>query len=312
MLTDTDIVEGAATPEITGEVGRKYKVRLIEGDRLGSTGYYPAETLRRDGPKIFKAGTPMYLNHLRPDDKQNRPFGSVQEYAGELSEDAFYENDGLYANIEVFEHQIPMIKSLKDRIGISIRARGKSVIETINGQSVPVFKELVSAHSADFVVKAGAGGKIVSILESANEDSETDSETEEGKQVMDEALKAALDGLADSQTKTNAALLELAEAMKALKPVADESESEEDAIDPLAVAKELAGSELSEEGRERVLERLGSTGNKKSLKELIDAEEAYVKKNVASSEEGFEESEESESEESATIALPSAWNKGNK
>lgn len=302
----TDIIEGASG--VLGELtGRRYKVRLIEGDRLGSSGYYPAETLLRDGPRIFKKGTPMYLNHQTPEERERRPFGSVQEYAGELAEDAYYENDGLYAEIEVFEHQIPMIKSLKDKIGISIRARGKSVVETINGKAVPVFKELVEARSADFVVRAGAGGKIVSILESATEDSGESSETEEGRQVMDEALKAAIEGLADTNTK----ILEALEALKPAPVVENSEPVEESAVNPLEVAKELADSELSEQGRERVLERFGNPGNKKTLTELIEAEEAYVKAvtETLAEEEGSVEEVEAEESAKTVISLPSVWKK---
>ena len=41
--------------------GTRYKVRLIEGNKLGSTAYYPADVLatygpdcRRKGPKAFR------------------------------------------------------------------------------------------------------------------------------------------------------------------------------------------------------------------------------------------------------------------
>src|SRR5690606_3187817 len=114
-----------------------------EGDRLGTSGYYPSEMLRRDGPRIFTKGTPMYLDHLSPQEKQYRPHGSVMTYAGELAEDAFYEDDGLYAEIEVFEHQIPWIKSLRDKLGISIGELVRAPDETINGRLVPVFKSLL-------------------------------------------------------------------------------------------------------------------------------------------------------------------------
>lgn len=304
MLTDTEILEAAslgAALEGADLKGLRYKVRLIEGDRLGSTGYYPAETLLRDGPKIFKKGTPMFLNHQKPDDKALRPFGSIEEYAGELAEDAYYDGDGLYAEVEVFEHEAPRIKALKDRIGISIRAKGRSVLETINGVSVPVFKELTEARSADFVMKAGAGGKIVSILESAT-DSETASEAEEeSKDNMDEVLEA-LKELKSDVDKRFTALEEAA------KPAVEEA-VEETAVDydkVLEIAEAFVSSDLDAEGRARVLDL--HRANKKPLAELIEAEEAYVKKNTkaAAEAEGVEESAE-EVEESAAVKLPSAW-----
>lgn len=312
MLKDTEIQEAAAFNPTDAElVGRKYHVRLIEGDRLGSSGYYPAETLKRDGPRLFKKGTPMYLNHQTPDEKITRPFGTIQDFAGELAEDAYYENDGLYADIEVFEHQIPIIKSLKDRIGISIRAKGRSVIETMNGKAVPYFTELVEARSADFVMRAGAGGKIVSILESAT-DSETTSEPEEGMTKMDTEILEAFKAQSESIAKLTTVVEEALKPAKVETVVEESAEVDYDKV--LEIAEAFVSSSLDAEGRARVLDLHRS--NKKPLAELIEAEEAYVKRapvKTAAETEGIEESAETEVEESAkTFALPSAWKKKDK
>lgn len=307
MLKKLEVTEAAqfsqlADPELKG---LRYKVRLIEGDRLGSTGYYPADTLLRDGPKIFKKGTPMYLDHQMPDEKQHRPFGSIDTFAGELAEDAYYDGDGLYAEIEVFEHQAPKIKALKDRIGISIRATGMAVNETINGKLVPVFKELTEARSADFVVRPGAGGKIVSILESAEENSEEASELEEGsRENMDEVLEA-IKGL---ESKFDARLTAVEESVKAI-PAAEieqvdteESEKTEPDYDAaLEIAEAFAASELDAEGRARVIDLHRAT--KKPIAELISAEESYVKSHVTETLGG---SEQIDAEESAVV-LPKIW-----
>lgn len=301
-MFDKEIEEASA---LVGELtGRRYKVRLIEGNKLGSTGYYPAETLRRDGPKIFTKGTPMYLDHMLPGEKQYRPHGSVINYAAELAEDAYYEGDGLYADIEVFEHQIPMIKSLKDKIGISIRARGKCVDEVINGQKVPVFVELNKAHSADFVVRAGAGGKIVEVLEQSTDDSETASEEQEGRENMDEVLDAIKALKGDFEARFTS----IEEQLKPAAAEAEESKKEIDESKVLEIAEALAASSLSAEGRKRVLDLHRANG--KPLSELIEAEESYVKKTAESSAEA-EEAAETEAEESAPtetqFKLPSRW-----
>lgn len=305
MDKDTEIVESSILTDITesdGLTGSRYKVRLIEGDKLGSTGYYPAEVVRRDGPKIFKAGTPMFIDHATPEERTNKPFGSVAQFVGEIAEDAYYENDGLYANIEVFEHQRPMIKSLKDRIGISIRAVGRSTLQVLNGQSVPVFNELVKARSADFVMRAGAGGKIVDVLESATESEET-SELEEGRENMDEVLQA----IADLKTDVDTRLTALEEAAKPEEKKEEVTDSFDKALE---IAEAFVASSLDATGRQRVLDLHKANG--KPLAELIEAEEAYIKKSVEKSEEvlGTEELEESAKEEDLT--LPSFWNKGNK
>lgn len=305
MLTDILEADLGQFKELSGT---RYKVRLIEGNRLGSSGYYPAETLLRDGPRIFKKGTPMYIDHQTPDEKVLKPFGSIDTYAGELAEDAYYDGDGLYAEVEVFEHQAPKIKALKDKIGISIRARGKTIAGNINGKSVPVFTELTEARSADFVVKAGAGGKIMQILESAVEDSEADSEAQEERdENMDEVL-AAIAGL---KSDFDARLTAVEESVKAVKPADDVADAQESEADPIEIAEALTNSKLDKDGRVRVLELHKAT--KKPLAELIAAEESYIEAHQKSdsedtdSEEGSVETDDQEAEESATFALPSAW-----
>lgn len=304
MTKKTEILEAASFSVPEAATGRKYRVRLIEGDKLGSSGYYPAEMLKRDGPRIFKAGTPMYLDHLMPHEKEHRPFGSVTTFAGTLAEDAVYEDDGLYANIEVFEHQMPLIKSLKDHIGISIRATGLTANETINGKTVPVFKELIEAKSADFVVKAGAGGKIMSILESAT--------LEEGN--MDEVLKKieALEGALPTM---------ISDAVEAAMPKQEQKPAEEAKTETVVdydkvveLSEALAASKLPAAGRARVL-ALHKAQPEGDIKELITAEEAYLKANDSDDDErelaGAEETARREAEESAKTEakLPSRWTK---
>jgi hypothetical protein len=300
MFKEKEILESSA---LVGEMtGRRYKVRLIEGNKLGTSGYYPEEMLRRDGPKVFVKGTPMYLDHQMPDEKTHRPFGSVMNYAAELAEDAYYENDGLYADIEVFEHQIPMIKSLKDKIGISIRAFGNCTDEVINGKTVPVFQTLTRARSADFVVRAGAGGKIVEALEAATEDSESASEEQKEETNMTNEILEALEGFKKDVDSRFAAI---EEALKPAEIVTVKAETND--ADILEIAESLAASSLSVEGRKRVLDLHRANG--KPLAELIEAEESYVKKVNESSAEV--EASETEAVESAAtekqFKLPSRW-----
>ena len=311
MFDELELEEVASFSPVGKEVtGRRWKAKLIEGNKLGSTAYYPADVLATQGPRVFKKGTPIYLDHQTPEERELRPFGSVQNYAGELAEDAYYDGDGLYAEIEVFEHVAPMIKSLANKIGMSIRAAVKTSKEVIDGQIVPVAKEFVRARSVDFVVKAGAGGKLVQVLESAQLDESLDSEQDKENTVMDEATKELLESLVAGQTATNAAIAELAEALKP-SAVEDEKPAEESAVDPLAVAKALADSELSESGRERVFELHKATG--KDIAELIESEKAYEKQFAKAAEEsaGAEEAEESaeEHEEVEESFIPAQWKK---
>lgn len=318
MFDEVELEEVASlAPVGTEATGRRWKAKLISGDTLGSMAFYPAEVLATQGPKVFKKGTPIFLDHQTPEERELRPWGSVSNFAGELAEDAYYDGDGLYAEIEVFENHAPMIKAIGSKIGMSIRALTKTEKGERDGRIVPVVKELVRARSVDFVVKAGAGGKLVQVLESAQIDESTDSEQEEENTVMDEATKELLESLVAGQTAANQAISELAESLKGLKVGAEEETEEAAAVNPLDVAKALADSELSESGRERVFELHKATG--KDLQELIESEKAHEKKLVDASEvsenAGVEESASAEVEESASgksdFATPKQWKVSN-
>ena len=126
---------------------------------------------------------------------------------------------------------------------------------------------------------------------------------------MDEATKEILESLSAGQATLTTAVAELAEALKPAPVV--QTPAEESAVDPLAVAKALADSELSESGRERVFELHKATG--KDVSELIESEKAYeasFKKSVeesAGTEEEADESAGSEGEEAEESYVPKAW-----
>lgn len=132
---------------------------------------------------------------------------------------------------------------------------------------------------------------------------------------MDEVLEA-IKGL---DSKFDARLTALEEAAKAAPVKVEESKVETVDVDAkaLEIAEAFVSSSLDAEGRQRVLDMHRANG--KDLKDLIAAEEAYVKKNAAAAPEveGVEESagekkEVVSLEESARAALPSAWKKKDK
>jgi hypothetical protein len=296
MLNSLEVTESlGSVSELTG---KRLKIRLIEADKLGSSAFYPAEVIRRDGPKVFTKGTPMFLDHQTPEEKSYKPFGSVGSFVGELAEDAYYENDGLYGEVEVFEDVAPLIKARANRIGVSVRANIVAEEGVINGRKVPIAQQFTSARSVDFVMRPGAGGKIVSILESAVEDEET--------RVEESGLKTAFE--------TRFTAIE-----EQLKPAPVEKKVEESAPDEtyakaLEIAEAFVNSTLDAEGKARVLDLHKANG--KPLAELITAEEAYVKAHAGEAEvKGVEESAgTTEVEESAKITVPTigAWGKKDK
>jgi hypothetical protein len=144
----------------------RLRVRIIEADRWGSSAYYPASVLKRDA-SVFKAGTHAYFDHPTVTEAIDRPERSVRDLAGRLATDARFEGDGLYAEMEVFPQYREVIESMADAIGLSIRASGTVEDGEMEGRSGPILTAFTEGISVDFVTAAGAGGKIVELLESA-------------------------------------------------------------------------------------------------------------------------------------------------
>jgi hypothetical protein len=175
---------------------RRYRARLIEGDRWGSSGYYSREMLERDGPNVFTEGTQIYFDHPGEQERYDRPERSVRDLAGKIVSTPVYEGDGLYSDVEFFPHVAPVIEGMWADIGMSIRANGTSEQGEAAGRSGQIITGLTEAFSVDLVTKAGAGGRIVSLLESARPDRVAERAVESGvEEATANELRDGLDQL---------------------------------------------------------------------------------------------------------------------
>lgn len=164
---------------------------LIEGDRWGSSGYYPATVLERDGARAFPAGTQVYLDHAEIGKD------SAKGLIGELQEDARYvvQEDGkkvLRAPMKFYEsgtYNATWIKERAKRLGISIRSGVKFAAGTMEGRTGKIVTAFTEGISVDVVARAGAGGKFGTIKESADPLQAQQNE-EEGHKMTPEELKA--------------------------------------------------------------------------------------------------------------------------
>lgn len=145
---------------------------IIEADVEGSSGFYPAEVLARDGAKAFPAGTHIYFDHPSESEGMDRPERSVRDIAGYLLDDAkFAETEdgrGLFSRIQLTEQAKPLAKELYPVIGLSIRASGQ-IEETASGKRI--VRSIDHGLSVDLVTRAGAGGRLVAMTESATPES---------------------------------------------------------------------------------------------------------------------------------------------
>lgn len=192
---DLKLFESAATLEqiVLKEAKADYEIKLIAPGK-GSSAFYPAEVLKRDGPKVFKAGTHVYLNHPTAAEEAARPEGDVKNLAGVLSTDAVYNEShpkgpGLYGRMKVFADHAQTVEEKAPHVGMSIRASG--VAESGKKKDgLPILKELTSAESVDVVTRAGAGGMILS--EAARTEREGDEVTlQEAQRIANEAVQKA-------------------------------------------------------------------------------------------------------------------------
>lgn len=148
--------------EATG--GRRRRILIISPGR-GSSGNYPADVLERDGPQVIRAGTHMYLDHPGRAEERDRPERSVRDLAAVLETDAVWDpagsdGPGLYAEARILPTMAPVVDALAEHIGVSIRGAGER-------DSDGTITSLLAVESVDFVTKAGRGGRVLEILESA-------------------------------------------------------------------------------------------------------------------------------------------------
>lgn len=165
LVESTPLVEAATEGAPTSS---RFRARLIEGNVWGSSGYYSRELLESAvAGGVFAEGTPIFMDHPTLTEREERPVRSVRDLAGRLTGTAVYEDDGVYSDIEVYPHFGPIIESMADAIGMSIRAAGQVEAGEAAGRSGLLVSSLDYIASVDFVTEAGAGGKVVSLLESA-------------------------------------------------------------------------------------------------------------------------------------------------
>ena len=199
------LVEAAATVDtiVLKEARADYEIKLIAPGK-GSSAFYPAEVLKRDGPKVFQANTHVYLNHPTAAEESARPEGDVKNLAGVLTGNAYYleshaKGPGLYGRMKVFADHGQLVEEKAAHVGMSIRAAG---VAESNKQhdGLPILKELTSAESVDVVTRAGAGGMI--LTEAARTAKETEMDAVEVTKLVESAVrKARMPELARSEAE---------------------------------------------------------------------------------------------------------------
>lgn len=263
--------------ETTSQGGGRYNIRIIQ-PCVGSSGIYIAENLAKS-VHLFAAGTQMYLDHPTLTEDYERPERSVRDLAAKFTTDAYVGEDGsLYTEIYVYPSFDQVIREKWEDIGVSINAWTYGSIDP-NGV-VPPFD---GVESVDFVTKAGAGGAILELLESARSMSEAEreektKETELDEAKFDEFAKSTADNFKSLRESVDDALKKLSEIIQAAAEETGVKTEEDEAnavtlADAVKTAEAIAEAGLPEVAKDRVIKAVESGVE---LKEAIDTELKYM------------------------------------
>ncbi len=187
----------------------------------GTSGYYSKDLLKTDGPKVFREGLHMYMNHSTATEQRERPERDVRDLAAVLTENAAWQDNGpkgpgLYARAKVMEHWRGPLESLAGNIGLSMDASGTAKIGEAEGRKGRIITSLVNASSVDFVTKAGRGGEIVSLMEAARkaawESSRNEQDQNKEEDFMDKLTESEIQNLKEAAAKMPELLSKLSES----------------------------------------------------------------------------------------------------
>lgn len=157
----TAVSEATGTLTQTSKSG-VMRVRIID-EGTGSSGTYPATTLESAATdRVFHKGLHLHFDHPTVSETSERPERSVLTIAGALESDAKWNPDtrALEADFKPLPSTYDAIKERADLIGLSIRASAEV-------EDDGTIARIVEAQSVDLVTKAGRGGRILDVIESA-------------------------------------------------------------------------------------------------------------------------------------------------
>lgn len=160
------LTEAGGTPEAI--TGNRYRVRVIEGPRWGSSGYYTSEAIDSAAAALSR-GTKIFLDHPSASEDRDRPERSLRDLAARIDGPVTREADGVYAVMDVLPHWVPVVASLASAgdLDLSIRAIAEFHPGEAEGRAGVIVDKIIEYLSVDMVTEAGAGGRVLELIESA-------------------------------------------------------------------------------------------------------------------------------------------------
>lgn len=241
----------------TGGSGAVFRIKIIAPGR-GSSGTYTREVLERDIARVFPAGTHMYADHPTPTQREEQPERKIGELVAVFVSDPVYEaaapaggahwdGEGPYADVKVFGDYSAFIAERQADIGVSINAFGTF---EVNEAGETIITSLTEGESVDFVTKAGAGGKIISLKEAAHNAARLIQENSVSTTNNAGAQNAATSTKTPTTTSTNtgasdnsARIAELEAELATLKNTSTEAPAEASAQAPAEASAQATTTE---------------------------------------------------------------------
>lgn len=175
--------ETAVITEAAAAAAKKTGRMLVQfiSPGWGSSGYYSSEVLEQAvTDQVIPAGTHMYADHPTDAEDIERPVRSIKDLmavtdgpsrlATEADAAAWGAEPGaVVGEVQVVPQWRDLVETVKDSIGTSIRGSATDIVEgEAEGRRGGIIEGLVApVLSVDFVTRAGRGGRVLSVLESA-------------------------------------------------------------------------------------------------------------------------------------------------
>ncbi len=219
--------------EATGAAGARRVVMdlIVEGfGNRADNHYYSGELLAESAP-MFE-GAKMYSDHLTRE--AERKLGGLprswRDVVGRITRTWVDVNEAgkkvIRGEAEIFDDQLwRLLEQATDVVGVSINARGVSRPGTADGRTAKVVEAIKRVKSVDVVSEAGAGGRILALVEAAMEESGM-SKTTGASADVNKAEKSADDapGAVDGDRVPPALQRTLADARESDEPAAETAE----------------------------------------------------------------------------------------
>lgn len=150
----------------------------------GTSGYYSPQVLEAAAEGVlFPAGTHMYADHPTATEARERPVRSIKDLISITAEPARVATSAdvaagadagaLIAEARILAPYRELIDDLGADIGVSVRADATDIVRGVaEGREGKIVEGFAHVQSVDWVTKAGRGGRVLQVLESARDLSE--------------------------------------------------------------------------------------------------------------------------------------------